>query len=80
MYYNYYHYYYYYYYHSPRAAAEDARAEVLHQLPNGVRTNGCFHRSAINYHNNAIIMPYLWHNHGILRHFCKNPVCPDPSS
>ena len=37
-----------------------------------------FYRSAINSHNDAIIMPYLCHNYGILRHFCKNPVCADP--
>ena len=23
-------------------------------------------------------MPYLCHNYGILRHFCKKIVCPDP--
>ena len=36
------------------------------------------YRSAINSQNNAIITPYICHNYGILRHFCKNPVCPDP--
>ena len=36
------------------------------------------YRSAINFHTDAIIMPSLYHNYGILRHFCKNIVCPDP--
>ena len=36
------------------------------------------YRSAINSHKNAISMPQLCHNYGILRPFCKNPVCPDP--
>ena len=33
------------------------RPAECHRLPNGVRTNGLFYRSAINSHNNAIIMP-----------------------
>ena len=36
------------------------------------------YRSAIDSHNNAIIMPYLCHNYGILRHFCKNPFVLTP--
>ena len=32
----------------------------------------------MNSHNNAIIMPSLCHTYGILRHFCKTSVRPEP--
>ena len=63
--------------HTRAARARKSANAVSHRLPDGVRTN-VFYRSAINSHNNAIIMPWLCHNYGILRHFCKNNVCSDP--
>ena len=40
---------------------------VIHRLPDGVRTNVSFYRSAMNSHNNAIIMSSLRYIAALLR-------------
>ena len=40
---------------------------ISHRLPDRVRTNVFVYRSAINSHNNAIIMPYVWYIAALLQ-------------
>ena len=42
---------------SPAAPLRLRTEPLAHRLPDGVRTNGFFYRSAINSHDDAIIMP-----------------------